>query len=159
MSCGSRGEIARRITGYDVIRIALAILLLTAAGLKAYQLATEPVTGSGFLDSRRVLIVAVELELLFGLWLVANVWPKRTWAAALGCFGLFACVSLYRALLGYSSCGCFGRISVNPWYTVGLDCAALAALLRFRPREAVLPDLPRRLRQRTILIAVGLVWM
>ena len=159
MNRDSRGEIARRIAGYDAIRIALAILLLTAAGLKAHQLATEPVTGRGFLDSPGVLIVTVELELLFGFWLVANVWPKLTWAAALGCFGLFACVSLYKALSGYSSCGCFGRIPVNPWYTVGLDAAVLAALLRFRPREAVLPDLPRRLQQRTILIALGLVWI
>ena len=37
---------------YDVVRIALGVLLLVSAGLKGYQLATEPVLGTGLLDSR-----------------------------------------------------------------------------------------------------------
>ena len=92
---GLAARIARRMTGYNVVRIAVGLLLLTAAGLKGYQLATEPVLGAGFLDSRWLLVVTVEFELFFGLWLLANIWPRPSWAVALFCFGVFACVSLW----------------------------------------------------------------
>jgi hypothetical protein len=125
--------VVHRLTGYDLVRIALGILLLTAAGLKAHQLATEPVAGTGLLDSGWLLMATVEFELFFGLWLLANLWPKPTWAAALACFSLFACVSLYKALSGYATCGCFGSVAVNPWYTVTLDLVIVLSLLRWRP--------------------------
>lgn len=43
--------------GYHVVRIAVAILLLTASGLKCWQLATEPVLGTSWLDSRWLLML------------------------------------------------------------------------------------------------------
>lgn len=121
-----------RLTGYDVVRVALAVLLLAAAGLKAHSLATEPVLATGLLDSRWVLIVAVEFELLFALWLSANISPKPTWAAALACFGLFTCISVYKALSGETTCGCFGS-AVNPWWTATLDLAIVFCLFYCRP--------------------------
>jgi hypothetical protein len=114
---------ARSDRGYHRLRLAVAFLLLTAAALKGYDLATGPVLGSGLLDSRWLLIGVVEMEILFGLWLLANILPKLTWAAALACFILFTCISFYKALSGHASCGCFGRVSVNPWYTATLDVA------------------------------------
>jgi hypothetical protein len=120
-------------SGYDVVRILIAAVLLTAAALKGHQLATEPVLGSGLLDSRWFLIGVVEFELFFGLWLLGGLLPKATWAAALMCFGLFACVSLYKALSGHATCGCFGRVPVNPWYTTTLDLAIVVSLVRRRP--------------------------
>lgn len=77
--------------------ILMAAVLLTAAVLKAYQLATKPIIGTGLLDSRWLLMATVEFELFFGLWLLANIWAKPTWAAALACFGLFTVVSLCKA--------------------------------------------------------------
>jgi hypothetical protein len=50
------------------------------------------------------------------------------------CFGGFALISLYKGISGESTCGCFGRVPVNPWYTFTLDAAAVLALLRWRPR-------------------------
>jgi hypothetical protein len=44
--------VGRRLTGYDVVRIALGILLLSAAGLKAHQLATEPAAANAFFGCR-----------------------------------------------------------------------------------------------------------
>jgi hypothetical protein len=127
---------------YDLVRVALGLLLLTAATLKAWQLATGPVLSRGILDSRWLLVGVVELELLLGLWLLAGLLPRPTWAVALGCFSVFACVSLYKALAGQSSCGCFGRVQVNPWYTCGLDSAVVASLLRWRP-DGVAPRASR----------------
>lgn len=122
------------VAGYDVVRIVLGLLLLSAAALKGHQLATEPVVGSGLLDSRWFLIGVVEFELFFGLWLLSGLYPKWTWAPALSCFALFAGVSLWKALSGEATCGCFGRVPVNPWYTFTLDTAVVVALLRWRPR-------------------------
>jgi hypothetical protein len=50
-------------SGYDVVRILAAIVLLTAAGLKAHQLATEPIPARTWLDSRWLLMTTVEFEL------------------------------------------------------------------------------------------------
>jgi hypothetical protein len=120
--------------GYHMVRIAVAGLLLTASVLKCWQLATEPIVGNGLLDSRWLLMATVEFELFFGIWLLANLWAKPTWAAALACFGLFTCVSLCKAISGHATCGCFGQVAVNPWYTGTLDLAIIALLLRWRPR-------------------------
>lgn len=35
--------------------------------------------------------------------------------------------------MGYTSCGCFGRATVNPWVVAALDFSALLALLIFPP--------------------------
>ncbi len=122
--------------GYRLVRIGIAGLLLTASVLKCHQLATEPIIGSGLLDSRWLLMATVEFELFFGLWLLANVWAKPTWAAALACFGLFTCVSLCKAISGHATCGCFGRVAVNPWYTGTLDVTIVLSLLCWQPRES-----------------------
>jgi len=134
-------EVARggRPAPYDAVRIALALVLLTAAGLKGYQLATEPVLGGGLLESRWFLIAVVEFEILFGLWLLSGLAPGWTWRAAVLCFGAFAAVSACKALAGEPSCGCFGRVAVNPWYTFALDCVALGLLAAFRPRSIPRP--------------------
>jgi len=86
-----------------------------------------------FLHSRLFLIGIVEFELLLGLLLLSGILPRFTWASSLICFGGFALVSLYRALSGDASCGCFGRVPVSPWYTAILDLAGVLALLAWRP--------------------------
>jgi hypothetical protein len=127
--------------------VLLGVLLLAAAGLKAHQLATEPVAERDLLSNRTFLVVWVELELLLGTWFVSGLLPRAAWVAAVNCFFLFAIVAALKAFSGEASCGCFGRIEVSPWYTLGLDVGALAALLVFRPDlRAPLPVSHRRLR-------------
>jgi hypothetical protein len=139
-----RGKIAAgshrgKIAGYDVVRIGLGLVLLLAAALEAHQLATEPVMGAGILRSRVFLIGVVEFELFFGLWLLAGIYARLTWVAAVACFALFAAVALWKALSGEASCGCFGRVPVNPWYTFGMDTFFVAALFYFRPTVRSVP--------------------
>jgi len=146
------------LSAYDLVRIALALLLLTAAVLKSHQLLTEPVLGKGLwdllteaalgksavdgrwlkgvLESRWVLIGVVEFEVLFGFWLLGGFHPRPTWWITLLCFVAFSAVSLYKGLSGEASCGCFGRVQVNPWYTFTLDAAATLAILFFPPSRS-----------------------
>ena len=103
--------------GYVAIRVFLAAILISAAVLKGYQLATGPVLGTGLFSSRILLIAVVEFEWLLGVWLITGLFPKWAWRVTLGCFVLFACVSLYKGLSGDASCGCFGQVEVSPWWT------------------------------------------
>jgi len=138
---------SRTISGCGLVRVLLGILLLAATGLKAHQLATEPVAERDLLSNRTFLVVWVELELLLGTWFVSGILPRAAWVAAMNCFFLFAIVAALKAVSGEASCGCFGRVEVSPWYTLGLDAGALAALLVFRPDlRAPLPVSHRRLR-------------
>ncbi len=81
------------------------------------------------------LIFQVEFELALGIWLLSGLFRRAAWLAALGCFGLFCGVTLYKALAGFDSCGCFGRVQVSPWVTLlAVDVPAAALLGIFRPR-------------------------
>ena len=115
------------------VRVALGVVLLVAGALKAHHLATEPVAAAGWINGRLGLMIQAEIEILFGLWLVGGLLPRLSWGGALACFTLFTGVTLYRGITGEASCGCFGKISVNPWYTLVLDVGAIVALLWQRP--------------------------
>lgn len=146
-------------TVYTVVRLALGLVLLLAAGLKAHQLSTGPVGETWLLDSRWFLISVVEFELLFGLWLLAGIHPRLTWKLAVATFAWFTAVSLYLALSGRESCGCMGGVTVNPWYMLAFDTAAVLALLCFRPAPARLTDVARA-RSRVLAGAgVVAVWL
>jgi hypothetical protein len=173
--------------GYALVRVALGVILLVAAGLKAHQLATDPFvtlahlshlpSGEGlarfplplgegwvralapFLQSRLFLIGIVEFEVLLGLLLLSGILPRLTWASSLLCFGGFALVSLYKALSGDASCGCFGKVPINPWYTGALDLAIVVSLLRWRPRGLSRPYFPTFGRSAAVFaiwLSVGL---
>ncbi len=118
---------------YALIRVVLGVILLVAAALKGYQLATEPTAEISLMTSRWFLVFSVEFELLLGLCLISGLFVRTVWLTTLGCFALFFCISLYKALSGEVSCGCFGSVQVNPWYSLCLDLAVVGALVRYRP--------------------------
>jgi len=118
---------------HGLVRWALGLLLLVAGILKAHQLATEPVANTDIFSYRWSLTGQVYFELIFGVWLLSGLHKRLAWLTAVGCFVFFSGVTLYKALSGAATCGCFGKVDVNPWHTLILDVSAVAALLVFRP--------------------------
>jgi hypothetical protein len=104
-------------------------LLVVAAALKAAKLIAEPGVvftqplGRYFLPTQCGVELAIGLLLLFGI-----NWRILRWLAII-LFTGFAAYSLYLAISGRTSCGCFGPIYVNPWWTFGLDVAVTLGLL------------------------------
>lgn len=109
------------------------MLLLAAAGLKRNGLAVDPVGRMGLFSLPAFQIAVVEFELFLAAWLLWGRQPLGSWATAIGVFTVFAVVSAYQGWIGRASCGCFGRLSVSPWYAFGLDLTVLLALLLGRP--------------------------
>lgn len=130
--------------GFAQFRFVIAAILLFAAGLKAYQLATAPlppvVHGSVFtpllelLNDRYFLMATVVGEILFALVLIAGVWLQWTWLLSLLGFSTFTLVSLVKSVSGEVSCGCFGAVTVNPWITAAFDAIMVGLLVMVRER-------------------------
>jgi hypothetical protein len=143
----------RKITSYDIVRVMISAILLTAAALKAYQLATEPVPNRDILSYRWSLMIEVEFELFFGLWLLSGLYRRLAWGLGVVCFAVFSAITLYKGIIGETTCGCFGKIHVNPWYTLMLDLTLLGSLIMFHPRLGR-PAPLRRVRLRFFAAAI-----
>ena len=87
----------------------LALVLFTAAVMKAVQLATVPVLGEGLFHARWFEFCLVEFELAFGLWLLGGQLPRWTRLAVIALFSLFGLVSLFKALSGEALLRLFRR--------------------------------------------------
>lgn len=137
---------------YAIVSRILGLVLIAAGALKGQEL----LQGFAGTDSRldhAATIGIVLFELLFGLWLVLGLWPRVSWWLAAGCFVAFLKVALDRAVEGKSSCGCFGRVAIPPWYTVAFDGAAVLALACSYPLGAA-PVAPRQVRRRAAVLGV-----
>ncbi|MBI3462294.1 MAG: hypothetical protein HY000_04430 [Planctomycetes bacterium] len=127
-----------------VLRLVVGAFIFGAAALKGHQLATD-----GALDlplplstSRWTVLALLEVEFFLGVWLVSGYAARASWRAVLAFFSLLAGLSLYLGLSGAPSCGCFGRLSINPWYVFVLDVVAVVTLWRWRPSKLPL-ELPQ----------------
>jgi hypothetical protein len=72
--------------------------------------------------------IFVGLVLLLGLALLTGVIPRAARLAAIVSFGAFAVYNVYQISTSEGSCGCFGKISIDPIYTFWLDVAVVLAL-------------------------------
>lgn len=128
-----------RITGLfggpatRIVFASVGIVLLTAAGLKGYQLSRSPSATDPLFESRTVAVVSAAWEAVLGGWLLTGAWPALARLTAFGCFVVFAIAAVYLALAGRDSCGCFGLVRVVPWATFGLDIALIGLLAAARP--------------------------
>lgn len=138
--------------GAVVVRVVLGLLLIVAAVLKYRELTTRATPEEGLFSSRPLLAAFVEIELLQGLWLLSGLAARAAWGAALVGFSIFAIVAGYKVSAGDDTCGCFGQLMVNPKWTLALDLAAVAALLRWRPAPDDAPPPGATLRAAALAV-------
>ncbi len=154
--------------GFAQFRFVIATILLLAAGLKTYQLATVPlpptVQGSLFtpllelFNNRWLLVIVIEVEILFASVLIVGFWRRWTWLASILCFFGFAIVSLIKAISGEGSCGCFGTVAVNPWITTVFDLGIVVLLCFFYERDKRFA-LKWSRKERHLLITAVSIWL
>jgi thiol-disulfide isomerase/thioredoxin len=151
-----------KLSANDIVLKVLGLLQVAAAVMKGYELLTVPVANADIWSNRYFLIFTVEFELALGIWLLSGLFKRAAWLAAMGCFVLFSGVTLYKALTGAASCGCFGTVQVNPWITLlAIDLPAVVFLSIFRPNiEAHRVFSPLHwLQPRPNPVAFGLVFV
>lgn len=69
--------------------------------------------------------IAVELTVVVVIWLL----PSLARPVALAMLAAFLPILVGDLALGASSCGCFGAVEVNPWWTLTMDAGLLLAVL------------------------------
>lgn len=135
------GKSSDKKTAARIVMAVTGSVLIIATALKIHHLLTEPIISETFWESWQFFLIQIPLELGLGIWLVCGLFRKAANLAAVICFALFTVVTLQRAIAGAESCGCFGRVHVNPWITLlAIDIPILAALLLFPIKnEKLLP--------------------
>lgn len=73
-------------------------------------------------------------EVVLGVWLLSGRYAVGAWLTALFTFATFAGVSAYSGWIGKPSCGCLGRVELNPWWAFAIDIVAVIGLLIARPK-------------------------
>ncbi len=104
---------------------------LTAAGLKLFSGGAVTVSGGGYTPALQLL--AVQVELVLGAWLILDRMPVAAWLSACLLLATLAGISFTSALRGQSDCGCFGQFKVHPGITTAINLAVLGLLLLCRP--------------------------
>jgi hypothetical protein len=130
--------------GNRIVMTLAGLLLAAAALLKFHEALTiyiPPWREHGLWESYEFFLFQIPLEFALGIWVLSGVFRKASWLAAVLAFFAFIIITLIKGLLGFESCGCFGQIHVNPWYTLTLiDIPFFVLLLIFRPKgEKLLP--------------------
>jgi hypothetical protein len=128
-------DLARFRRRLEFVPILLGLVLIVAAVLKTYQAASEPILETEWVSSRNFQLVVVEWEVLLGLLLLTGVVPRAARVAALATFATFAIYNVYQIYSREASCGCFGKLSIDPMYTFWFDVAAVVALGLWEPES------------------------
>lgn len=130
-SCGTERSTFRR--KHQIVFVAVAILLLLAATLKAQALWFDPTPSLSVLSSPRWQMALIFVEANLAFWLLSGVNPQGAWLAGISVFTLFSAINLYLATSGVPSCGCLGRVTVHPLLILVMDIAVVGLLLCCRP--------------------------
>ena len=111
------------------MRWIVGLLLVGAALLKSVELLIGSAVPLSSTLGQYLLPLEIGIELATGLLILAGFyWHTLRWLAVV-LFVAFGGYSLYLALKGAASCGCFGPLHVSPWWTFGLDSVVVLGLL------------------------------
>lgn len=119
-------------------------LLIVASVLKMHEMLTVYIPSwneKGIWESWEFLLVQIPAEFALGVWMVSGLFRKAGWLVGTLAYVFFIGVTLFKAISGVESCGCFGRVEVDPWITLfAIDLPLAVLLLIFRPKgETLLP--------------------
>jgi hypothetical protein len=114
-------------------RILLGLLLLVTAGMKAQVFVERSSPAFAIFGSLRLQVAAITCSAVLGVWLLSGKGIGAGWAAAVAYFSLLAGASFAMGVQEWPTCGCFGKLPVNPWVAFGIDLAALTMLFALRP--------------------------
>jgi hypothetical protein len=114
---------------------AVGLIILFAAVMKCHELLTVPLAETGIATSRWFMIALVEFEFALGLCLITGLGHRHVWRASVVCLSGFLCITCFKIWNGDRSCGCFGRLSVDPRITLLLDTGMLLTLALCRPTQ------------------------
>jgi len=103
--------------------VLVGFYFLIAAMLKAFD---EGVPSGPF--SPALKLSSIYVETLIGFFMIVGLFRLFSWFTSTALILIFIPVSFNLALTGYSECGCFGPIKVNPWITTVLDFFVLFLL-------------------------------
>lgn len=106
------------------------MFLLVAALLKASD------GGSSGLYSPSLKVLATYVEFIVGSLLLIRWLSFITWFFSCSLFFVFLVFGFNIAVSGYSDCGCFGFVKMNPFITVLLDIFALLFIFISMPKFA-----------------------
>jgi hypothetical protein len=114
-----------------ILSIAVASILLAAAGLKFLPLARD--WQSHPQQTSILNLVGMEAEAVLGLWLLSGVTLTAAWHFTASFFVVAAAVNVRSWAVGQATCGCLGDVEMPPWISLLINCLILALLLALRP--------------------------
>jgi len=122
-------SVLRRESLQTLLLATVGLVLASAASLKWLNIAYNRVPQSTFFQAVENSVWFVNAEFAFGLWLMIGTYAWVSRRIAIAWFSVFFEAALWMATNGVKSCGCFGRVQVNPWYALIGDGAILALLI------------------------------
>lgn len=122
----------------------LGVLLLVAAGLKAWDAARSHIPRAEVWELAYYVFTIFEIgfEVFLGAWLVSGLFKKLAVKAAILCFMIFFIVTMWKVGIGAKTCGCFGPVEVAPIVTllaIDLPAIIILALFGLLPEAAASP--------------------
>jgi hypothetical protein len=141
---------------WPVVRVALGVLLLTAAVLKLAGRPVSAIPQVGWFATPPVQLAVAEWEIVLGVWLLSGAIPAGAWLASLATFVAFAGASLYLGRSGVSRCGCFGQFEATPWHSLAIDLFAILLLVVARPELSSLFERSASRRWRALMLMASL---
>lgn len=120
------------IIAWRAVSSLLGGVLLIAAMLKGYDLASIPSVDRTLLDRPVILTTAIGTEIVLAGFLLTGTQPLVTWCITFILLSCYFVITVIKAVSGVESCGCFGNLRVSPWITAIFDLLAVAALVACR---------------------------
>lgn len=114
-------------------QLCIGIVLLAASTLKIYDNANGAKFEISHEFSQGFVLTTSLMEASLGIWLMVGYAPVVARQIAAVVFSLFAGWSLSLGVAGAESCGCFGKLNLNPWVMLVFDGAIVAILFFLHP--------------------------